>query len=89
MLPKDAAIRFAPKSQTEDQRKQVRFGKEEQQRKRTLTFEKKSEQAIQSLLRLGAAIQIRTGDLILTKDALYRLSYSSIRSPNGGYISNR
>jgi hypothetical protein len=72
---KDAAI--APKSQTEAQRKQVRFGKEEQQRKRTLTFEKKSEQAIQSLLRLGAAIQIRTGDLILTKDALYRLSYSS------------
>ena len=35
---KDAAI--APKSQTEAQRKQVRFGKEEQQRKRTLTFEK-------------------------------------------------
>jgi len=27
---------------------------------------------------LGAAIQIRTGDLILTKDALCRLSYSSI-----------
>ena len=26
----------------------------------------------------GAAIRIRTGDLILTKDALYRLSYSSI-----------
>ena len=25
----------------------------------------------------GAAIQIRTGDLILTKDALYLLSYSS------------
>ena len=25
----------------------------------------------------GAATQIRTGDLILTKDALYRLSYSS------------
>ena len=31
----------------------------------------------------GAAIQIRTGDLILTKDALYLLSYSSISdSPN-------
>ena len=29
-------------------------------------------------LNLGAAIQIRTGDLILTKDALYLLSYSSI-----------
>ena len=27
----------------------------------------------------GAAIQIRTGDLILTKDALYRLSHSSTR----------
>ena len=27
----------------------------------------------------GAADQIRTGDLILTKDALYRLSYSSIK----------
>ena len=26
----------------------------------------------------GAASQIRTGDLILTKDALYLLSYSSI-----------
>ena len=27
--------------------------------------------------KFGAASQIRTGDLILTKDALYRLSYSS------------
>ena len=27
---------------------------------------------------IGAATQIRTGDLILTKDALYLLSYSSI-----------
>ena len=27
---------------------------------------------------IGALIQIRTGDLILTKDALYRLSYSSV-----------
>ena len=27
----------------------------------------------------GAATRIRTGDLILTKDALYRLSYSSIQ----------
>ncbi len=26
----------------------------------------------------GAATQIRTGDLVLTKDALYRLSHSSI-----------
>ena len=30
------------------------------------------------LVIFGAASQIRTGDLILTKDALYRLSYSSI-----------
>ena len=30
-----------------------------------------------SPFRRGAAIQIRTGDLILTKDALYQLSYSS------------
>ena len=29
----------------------------------------------------GAAGQIRTADLILTKDALYRLSYSSILAP--------
>ena len=29
----------------------------------------------------GADIQIRTGDLILTKDALYRLSYISIGDP--------
>ena len=28
----------------------------------------------------GAATQIRTGDLVLTKDALYRLSHSSISS---------
>ena len=31
----------------------------------------------------GAARQIRTADLILTKDALYRLSYSSISVPEG------
>ena len=30
----------------------------------------------------GAARQIRTADLILTKDALYRLSYSSIGDPD-------
>ena len=29
----------------------------------------------------GAAGRIRTADLILTKDALYRLSYSSINNP--------
>ena len=33
---------------------------------------------IQSPRRRGAAGRIRTADLILTKDALYRLSYSSI-----------
>ena len=31
----------------------------------------------------GAAARIRTGDLILTKDALYLLSYSSILYPTG------
>ena len=31
----------------------------------------------------GAAIQIRTGDLILTKDALYHLSHSSMATRNG------
>ncbi len=35
----------------------------------------------------GAANQSRTGDLILTKDALYLLSYSSIWRPGTG--SNR
>ena len=32
----------------------------------------------------GAAGQIRTADLILTKDALYRLSYSSKWRPGRG-----
>ena len=35
----------------------VRFGKEEQRHERALTFEKKSEQAIWSLLRRGAGVQ--------------------------------
>ena len=34
-----------------------------------------------SRLFCGAAGQIRTADLILTKDALYRLSYSSMAVP--------
>ena len=38
----------------------VRFGKEEQRRERALTFTKKSEQAIQSLLRRGAGGGTRT-----------------------------
>ena len=38
----------------------------------------------------GAATQIRTGDLILTKDALYRLSYSSkVHAPHKGACSWR
>ena len=32
----------------------------------------------------GAAIRIRTGDLILTKDALYQLSYSSKMATKNG-----
>ena len=36
------------------------------------------------MLAFGAAIQIRTGDLILTKDALYQLSYSSKWRPGIG-----
>ena len=36
------------------------------------------------MLFYGAADQIRTGDLILTKDALYRLSYSSKYPPGSG-----
>ena len=38
---------------------------------------------------LGAARQIRTADLILTKDALYRLSYSSMLVPQRGTMLNR
>ena len=39
---------------------------------------------------LGADRQIRTADLILTKDALYRLSYISITAPIlGTIITNR
>ncbi len=37
----------------------------------------------------GAARQIRTADLILTKDALYRLSYSSMFVPQRGTMLNR
>ena len=48
---------------------------------------KKKHQADGLVLFNGAAIQIRTGDLILTKDALYLLSYSSKWRPGTG--SNR
>ena len=34
----------------------------------------------------GADTQIRTGDLILTKDALYRLSYISVKRGNGDIL---
>ena len=35
---------------------------------------------------IGADTQIRTGDLILTNDALYRLSYISIKFGNSGIL---
>ena len=45
----------------------------------TAEEERKTSETIEiSEVFLGAAIQIRTGDLILTKDALYLLSYSSM-----------
>jgi hypothetical protein len=31
----------------------------------------------------GALVRIRTGDLVLTKDALYQLSYEGGRKPEG------
>ena len=39
----------------------------------------KKKKATTIVVAFGAATQIRTGDLILTKDALYRLSYSSVK----------
>ena len=44
----------------------------------SLSCNKKCSETRKSRSIYGAAIQIRTGDLILTKDALYLLSYSSI-----------
>ena len=41
------------------------------------------------MLNVGAATQIRTGDLILTKDALYLLSYSSICAAYAAFYSKR
>ena len=36
----------------------------------------------------GADTRIRTGDLILTKDALYLLSYNSkVHAPNRGHVA--
>ena len=42
------------------------------------------------MLAFGAAIQIRTGDLILTKDALYQLSYRAMiaQVSRGAYRRN-
>ena len=61
-----------------NRRERVRFGTEEQRQARALTFVKKSEQAIESLLRRGASGVTRTPDLLITNQLLYRLSYSSV-----------
>ena len=61
--------------QTGAQRKRVRFGKEEQQNERALTFIKKSEQALYRLLRRGDPAGTRTPDLRLKRALLYQLSY--------------
>ena len=45
--------------------------------------DKKKPETHRFRLKNGAAARIRTGDLILTKDALYLLSYSSILYPTG------
>ena len=50
----------------------MRSGIKKMQKKKTLKFSKKLKGFC------GADGRIRTGDLILTKDALYRLSYISI-----------
>ena len=40
------------------------------------------------LSKVGAATRIRTGDLILTKDALYLLSYNSkVHAPRRGHVA--
>ena len=41
------------------------------------------------VLNVGAAGRIRTADLILTKDALYLLSYSSIHAAHAALYSKR
>ena len=57
------------------QRKRLRFGEEEQQNERALTFIKKSEHAICRLLRRGDPAEIRTPDTLLKRQVLCRLSY--------------
>ena len=46
-----------------------------------------TKKANQNWLALRADGRIRTGDLILTKDALYLLSYISIRSPRRRFVA--
>ena len=58
--------------------KWVRFGKEEQRHERALIFAKKSEQAIQSLLRRGAGDRTRTGTLSPAVDFESTTSTNSI-----------
>ena len=60
------------------QRSGSQLEKEEQRSERALTFEKKSEQAIRSLLRRGAGDEARTRYLHLGKVALYQMSYTRI-----------
>ncbi len=55
--------------------KRVRFGKETQRRERALVPARK--RAIQRLCRCGAGGRIRTPDLLITNQLLYRLSYTS------------
>jgi hypothetical protein len=66
--------------------KRVRFGKEEQRRERALTFVKKSEQAIQSLLRRGAGGRTRTGTLSPAVDFESTTSTNSITPASAKYI---
>ena len=47
-------------------------------------FATKKHQKPKFSMLFGAAGQIRTADLILTKDALYRLSYNSMWRPGSG-----
>ena len=56
----------------------LQFGKQLGEKSRRDFFDKLSSETRKFRSIYGAAIQIRTGDLILTKDALYLLSYSSI-----------
>ena len=63
------------RTQTGAQRQRGRFGKEKQRRERALTFEKKSEQAIQSLLRRGTPEGTRTPNIQNRNLTLYPLNY--------------